>query len=319
MRIVFMGTGEIAVPAFTALLQSGYSVAGLVTQPDRPVGRHQVMTPPPLKPLAESAGVPVLQPESMRNEEAVAALAALSPDIIVVMAYGQILNQAVLDTARLAIVNLHASLLPLYRGASCIQGPLARGDEKTGVTLMHVVRALDAGDVIARAEYPLTPQATGGAVHDDLAGVAADLLMSALPSLADGTAPREVQDESQMTYVPKLLRKDGELDWTRSASELERLIRAYSPWPGTFTTFYDAKGRRKNLKIYPHTEVSVELGVPGTVLRAGVEGLVVACGEGALTLLHIQPEGGKMMSAEQFLCGCPALTGQILGSSSIEG
>lgn len=319
MRIVFMGTGEIAVPAFTALLQSGYTVAGLVTQPDRPVGRHQVMTPPPLKPLAMSAGIPVLQPESMRSAEAVEALAALSPDIIVVMAYGQILNQAVLEIARLAIVNLHASLLPLYRGASCIQAPLARGDVKTGVTLMHVVRGLDAGDVIARAEYPLTPEATGGSVHDDLAGVAAELLMSALPSLSDGTASREAQDESQMTYVPKLLRKDGELDWKRPAAELERLIRAYSPWPGTFTTFCDAKDRRKNLKIYPHTEVSGESGAPGTVLRASAEGIVVACGEGALTLLHIQPEGGKMMSAEQFLCGCPALAGQILGSSSTEG
>lgn len=322
MRIVFMGTGEIAVPSFAALLKEGHSVVGLVTQPDRPVGRHQVLTPPPLKPLALASGIPVLQPESLREDGAIAELAALEPDIVVVMAYGQILTQRVLDLARVATVNLHASLLPLYRGASCIQAAIARGDGQTGVTLMHIVRALDAGDIIARQEYPLDGEATGGAVHDALAAVAADLLLNSLPGLMTGAAARTPQDEALMTYAPKLLRNNGLLDWSSPAAELERLIRAYCPWPGTFTTFRDLKGNVKKLKIHPLTVVlpEVELSesgmsglAPGTVLRASGDQLIVACGDGALGLRQIQPEGGRNMSVEEFLRGSSLQAGTVLG------
>lgn len=322
MRIVFMGTGEIALPSFTALLREGHSVVGLVTQPDRPVGRHQVLTPPPLKPLALESGIPVLQPESLREDAAVAELAALEPDIVVVMAYGQILTQRVLDLARVATVNLHASLLPLYRGASCIQAAIAHGDGQTGVTLMHIVRALDAGDIIARQEYSLDGKSTGGAVHDVLANVAAELLLKSLPGLIAGTAARTPQDEALMTYAPKLLRRDGLLDWSLPAAELERLIRAYCPWPGTFTTFRDVRGKIKNLKIHPHTVVlsGAELPepgmsglAPGTVLSASGDQLIVACGEGALGLRQVQPEGGRNMVVEEFLRGSSLQSGSVLG------
>lgn len=315
MRIIFMGTGEIALPSFQALIESGAEVTALITQPDKPTGRHQTLTPPPLKPVAEAAGIPVLQPHSLKTEEALAAVAALRPDLLIVMAYGQILSRELLDIPRIGSVNLHASLLPRHRGASCIQAAISAGDQETGVTLMHIVQALDAGDIIARIVRPLSPQDTGEQVHDDLSVLAARLLMETLPSIEAGTALRQPQDEGLVTYAPKLLRHHGELDWSRPAPELERQIRAYSPWPGTYTMFTDARGKRKKLKIHPPVTIQDCPPAPaGQILTAAGDTLVVSCGSQALQFHVLQPEGGKMMTARAFLNGQSVSPGERFGA-----
>jgi len=301
-----MGTGDIAIPAFERLLSSGYEIAGLVTQPDKPVGRKQLLTSPKIKVVAEAKGIPIWQPEKARNKEFLAEIETLAPDIIVVMAYGQILTQRLINIPRIAIINVHASLLPLYRGASCIQGPIADGHDATGVTIMHVVKALDAGDIILQEKTPILPNDTGGVVHDRLAKITPDSLLKALELLVNDEAPRVSQDDNQSTYAPKLMRDDGKLNFSKSAPELERLIRAYHPWPGTFMTYTDKKGKARRLKVFPPTQIT-----EGTELEAGVlseqDGkLYVGCGnESALELTSVQPEGSKVMSANDFLKGNP--------------
>lgn len=302
-----MGTGEIALPSLRALLDSGHEVCAVLTQPDRPVGRHQELHPPAPKVLAEKAGVPVLQPENLRRPDDRIELEALKPELIVVMAYGQILPREVLELPGVACINVHASLLPRHRGASCLQAAIAAGDPVSGVTVMHVVRKLDAGDMILRREVSLADDETGGSLHDRLAELAPEVLLESIRLLEAGEAPREVQDEAATTYAPKLLREDGRLDWSRGAGELERLIRAYEPWPGTFTHFRDARGRERRLKVFPGTEVVDGDGDPGTVL-AGEDGeLVVACGQEGLRLTTVQPDGGRRMSTEEFLVGHPGV------------
>lgn len=313
MRIVFMGTGDIAIPSFRALLNQVPDLVGLVTQPDRPVGRHQTLTPPPLKPMALEAGISILQPESLRSPDSIDALRELQPDLIIVMAYGQILSQEVLDIPSLGCVNLHASLLPRHRGAACIQSALVDGDSEIGVTLMHIVKKLDAGDIIAQKSRPVKMEETGGEAHDDLACMAAELLMENLKALEAGTAPRTPQDESLVTYAPKLLREDGRIDWSQPAEQLERLVRAYSPWPGTFTTYRDNKDRIKHLKIHPKIVVSPHSGTPGQILHAQGDVITVACGSNALDLYQVQPEGSKSMPARAFIIGTKNLEGSILG------
>ena len=303
MRVLFMGTGEIGEPALAWLLGSRHEVCGVVTQPDRPVGRHQVLTAPGPKVLAQEAGVPVLQPERVRDPVALAEMAALAPEVIVVIAYGQILPQTVLDLPTVACINVHGSLLPRHRGAACIQAAIAAGDVTSGVTVMHVTRELDSGDIILHREITLAPDETGGSLHDRLKELAPEALGRALDLLEKGAAPRIPQEEALSTYVPKLLREDGLLDWARPAGELERLIRAYHPWPGTFTRIRDGRGRERRLKIFPGTEVRAETGEPGVVLGAGGDGIVVACGSGALVLDVLQPEGGRRLSAAEFLAG----------------
>ena len=313
MRIVFMGTGDIAIPTFRALINSGMKIVGLVTQPDRPVGRHQVMTPPPLKPLAIEAGIPVLQPESLRQAESVSELKELQPDLIIVMAYGQILSQEVLDIAPKGCVNLHASLLPRHRGAACIQSAIDSGDNEIGVTLMHVVKKLDAGDIIAQIKRPIKEGETGGVAHDDLAEMAAMLTLEQLPYLKSGELNRLPQDENLVTYAPKLLREDGRLDWNMTAAQLARRVRAYSPWPGTFTTYRDNKGKVSHLKIHPPVTVVDDAGAPGSIILAEGDKLIIGCGKGALKLEQVQPEGSKSMNVRSFISGARHLTDSQLG------
>ena len=231
MRIVFMGTGDIAIPAFRSLIRHS-DLAGLVTQPDRPVGRHQVLTAPAIKNIAREAGIPVLQPHSLRSPDALSNLRRLNPDLIVVMAYGQILSQEVIDMAPMGCINAHASLLPRHRGAACIQSAIKSGDAETGITIMHIVRKLDAGDIIAQISTPLEGTETGGSLHDKLARMTPDVLLPVIHSIEKGTATRIRQQEILATYAPKLLRADGKIDWTRPAEEIGRMIRAYDPWPG---------------------------------------------------------------------------------------
>jgi len=299
MRLIFIATGEIALPSFRHLLENGPRPIALVTQPDKPVGRHQVLTPPAIKVEALAAGIPVYQPEKIGD--ITAELAALDPEILVVMAYGQILRKNILTLASRAIINLHASLLPKYRGAACIQAAIDAGDAETGITAMHVVRELDAGDVILMKSIPITADETGGTLHDRLADLSPLVLSEALEKLADGTAPRIPQDDAASSYIPKLERDDGKIDWNQDAAAIERRIRAYDPWPGTYTTSIEG-GKEKRLKIFPPATVVQQTLVPGEISTADGD-LTIGCGNDALVITMLQPDGGKRMSAADYLHG----------------
>ncbi len=299
MRLIFIATGEIALPSFRRLLESGPRPLALVTQPDKPVGRHQTLTPSVIKLEALAAGIPVYQPEKIGD--IAAELAACEPEILVVMAYGQILRKDILTLASHAIINLHASLLPKYRGAACIQAAIDAGDSETGITAMHVVRELDAGDMIVARSIPIAADETGGSLHDRLADLAPAVMAEALEKLANSTAARIPQDNAASSYVSKLERDDGRLDWSQDATSLERRIRAYDPWPGTFTHAIE-DGRVKRLKIFPAVNVVDHSLTHGEILSDASE-LIVGCGTGALRLLTVQPEGGRKMLAADYLRG----------------
>lgn len=326
MRIVMMATGDIALPCFQALLGTGELVA-LITQPDRPAGRHQQLTPPTIKLRAEEAGLPVYQPEKVSSPEAVEQLRAWAPDLVVVMAYGQLLSQEVIDVAQLACINVHASLLPRHRGAACIQAAIEAGDDETGVTIMHVVKKLDAGDIICQARVPLKGTETAETLHDDLSALAPAPLLQAISMLKAGDAPRTEQDASLMTYAPKLLRADGRIDWEQPALQIARKIRAYHSWPGTYTHYPSVKsGSDKPLKIFPPVDVfsNVPKSVddrPGMVLSATADGLIVSCGGvhgGAIRISTLQPPGARKMNVESFFAGHKIIPGMILGMPNPE-
>ncbi len=326
MRIVMMATGDIAIPAFHALAREG-ELVGLITQPDRPVGRHQELTPPRIKLCAQDAGVPVFQPEKMKDAAAVAQLRALEPDIVVVMAYGQILSQEIIHVPRIACINAHASLLPRHRGAACIQAAIEAGDDETGITIMHVVKKLDAGDIICQHSISLSGHETAESLHDDLAEMAPAALLEAIASLAAGSCDAREQDENLMTYAPKLLRADGRIDWSQPSFQVARKIRAYHSWPGTFTLYPSVKsGGDKMLKIYPPVEVFSRYRkpvgtVPGEVLEAGPGGMLVSCGGrngGAIRIKTLQPTGARKMNAESFFAGHKVMPGTILGIETPE-
>lgn len=299
MRLIFLATGDIALPAFRQLIESGPKPIALVTQPDKPVGRKQEMTPPAIKLLALAAGIPVLQPEVIGD--AAAELAAMDPEVIAVMAYGQILRENVLGLASKAIINLHASLLPKYRGAACIQAAIDAGDVESGITVQHVVKKLDAGDLILTKRLAIAADETGGSLHDRLSELAVPALQEAINLLEDGTALRVPQDEAASSYIGKLGRDDGRLDWSMSAVRLERRIRAYDPWPGTYTTVRDGE-RECRIKVFPPTQVVAADLVPGEVKRGGNH-LIVGTSEGGLELFQVQPEGGRRMTVEEYLRG----------------
>ena len=255
--------------------------------------------PPAIKTAAIAAGIPVLQPEKIGD--ATAHLVALKPDILVVMAYGQILRDDILTLPSKAIVNLHASLLPKYRGAACIQAAIDAGDTETGVTSMHVVRALDAGDMIFAKSIPIADSDTGGSLHDRLSVLAAEVLGVTLENITNGRASSIPQDEELASYVPKLGRDDGRLDWNRTSSALERRIRAYDPWPGTFTIHLES-GKGKRLKIFPPT-LPLDMNLAPGALSCDGSRLIVGCGVGSLEVISVQPEGGKRMGAADYLRG----------------
>ena len=321
-----MATGDIAIPSFN-LLAAGGELVGLITQPDRPVGRHQTLTPPRIKVCAQEVGIPVFQPERMRDAEAVAQLRALEPDLVVVMAYGQILSQEVIDVPKLACINAHASLLPRHRGAACIQAAIEAGDDETGITIMYVVKKLDAGDIICSTSIPLRGTETGESLHDDLAELAPNTLAEAIDMLRNGTVDPQEQDESVMTYAPKLLRVHGHIDWNEPAIQVSRKIRAYHSWPGTFTTYPSVKsGADKQLKIFPPIDCFPRMkkpvdAVPGMVLESGPNGMLVSCGGprgGAVRIATMQPPGARKMNAESFFAGHKIMPGTILGLSPQE-
>lgn len=298
MRLIFIATGDIALPSFRHLLAHGPRPLALVTQPDKPVGRHQTMTSPTIKVEALAAGIPVLQPEKI--SEAVEEMRAFDPEVLVVMAYGQILRKDVLKLPSKAIINLHGSLLPRHRGASCVQAAIDMGDKESGIAAIHVIRELDAGDVIFDKAIPIQPDETGGTLHDKLADVAAEVLAETLARIEAGTDTRTPQDASLSNYAPKLERDHGRIDWSMDADALERRIRAYDPWPGTFTTVLE-DGKWKRVKIFPLTE-AVDLDLATGEVRTE-DGLIVGCGKGALKITHLQPEGSKRMNAADYLRG----------------
>ncbi len=299
MRVVYMATGDIAIPSLHRLIGfPGIELVAVYTQPDRPFGRKLELHPPEIKTHAQAAGLPVFQPERLSDPEALEALRGLQPDLIVVMAYGQILRRAVLKLPPLGCINLHASLLPRHRGASPIQAAIREGDSETGITVMHVAPALDSGDVIHAKSIPILPGETGGSLHDRLAELAPEALAEALPGLLSGTAPRTPQDANLATYLGKLSREDGALDWTRPATDIERWIRAFDPWPGTYTEWQGQK-----LKLFPPVGLLEASGRPGEILQAEGDDLVVACGTGAIALRELQIEGRKRLDVRAFLAG----------------
>ena len=250
MRILFIGTGEIGLPAFRWLLESGHEIMGAVTQPDKPAGRKQELLASPIKRAALARGLPVFQPRKIREPDPVAQIVALAPDVIVVMAYGQILPKAILDAPRLACLNLHASLLPRHRGAAPIQAAILSGDTESGITVMYMDEGLDTGDVLLSLAIPIESQETGGTLHDRLAEIAPAALEQALAALEAGNAPRAKQDSALATYSPKLERENGLIPWHLPAGEVDRHIRAMDPWPGAYTWLPEAGGAPKKLKIF---------------------------------------------------------------------
>ncbi len=303
MRVVFLGTGDIGLPSLEALLASpGIEVVAVVTQPDKPVGRKLVLTPPQVKVRAQAAGIPVLQPPRVRH--AVDELTAFQADVFVVVAYGQILPRTVLDIPRLACLNIHASLLPRHRGAAPIQAAIRDGDAETGITIMWMDEGLDTGDILLTEPCPIAPDETGGSLHDKLAALAPRALSRALDLLAQDAAPRAPQDHARATHVRKLTREDGHIDWTCSATEIERLVRAFDPWPGTFCLLPDAGGGATHLKVHRAAVVPAAEACPagGTVLTSK-DRLLVSCGAGTLELLELQLEGKRRLPASEFLRG----------------
>ncbi|WP_089967613.1 methionyl-tRNA formyltransferase [Lihuaxuella thermophila] len=304
-----MGTPDFAVPSLEALVAENYHVVGVVTQPDRPKGRKKELTSPPVKVAAEQHHIPVFQPVKLRDPEAVQTVLGLKPDLIVTAAYGQILPEEILKAPRFGCINVHASLLPKYRGGAPIHRAIMEGEKETGVTIMYMVKALDAGDMIAQRAVPITERDHVGSMHDKLSRVGADLLKEVLPRLIRGEIQAVPQDESQATYAPNIRREDEKMDWTRPAEELARQVRGLHPWPVAFTLW---KG--KPFKIWwaePSGEPAEKS--PGTVKRVAEDGIAVATGEGTLILKEVQPSGKKRMSVEEFVRGRQMEAGERLG------
>lgn len=307
MRVIFIGTGDIGLPVLQWLMRSdAHELVGIVTQPDRPVGRDQRIQQPPIKAAVAGLGIPVFQPERIKREEAVREIQALAPDVIVVMAYGQILPTAILDIPHVACLNLHASLLPRHRGAAPIQSAIAAGDRDSGITVMYMDEGLDTGDIMLQSVTGITPEETGGSLHERLAEMAPGALEEALELLATGTAPRARQNTDEATYAPKLEREHGLIDWHEPAELIERKIRAFDPWPSAYTTLRDASGRERKLKIFRARVAAERSTGAGELLEAGGE-LLVGTADGALLLLEVQLEGKKRMAAGDLLRGNPWL------------
>jgi methionyl-tRNA formyltransferase len=301
------------------LIQSAkIDLAAVVTQPDKPVGRSQVLTPPAPKRLAESVGVQVLQPNRVRKPEALADIAALRPDLIVVAAYGQILPRALLDMPTVACINLHASLLPRHRGAAPAQASILAGDTVSGITVMYLAEGLDTGDILLQRELPIRHRETGGSLHDRLAPLAAEALESALELLIRGEALRIPQAEDQATYAGKLDRDSGLVHWNESCWQIDRLVRAMNPWPGAYTLVSLSDQSARRLKLHRVLPMHRRTGAPGQVLGATRRGLIVGAGSGSVLLLEVQLEGKRRMSATEFVRGFPLPVGTRLGDSGID-
>lgn len=298
-----MGTPDFAVASLEALLEAGYNVIGVVTQPDRPVGRKQVLTPPPVKEAALRHGLPVLQPEKIKVEEALEEVLALSPDLIVTAAYGQILPKRLLDAPKHGCINVHASLLPKYRGGAPIHKSIVEGEKESGVTIMYMVEALDAGDMLSKVVVPIEERDTVGLLHDKLAAAGSALLLETIPQLLAGSIEAQPQNHDEATFAPNIKRTDERIDWTRTAEQIYNQVRGLNPWPVAFTSY---QGKVWKLWWVEKLVGQAAENEPGTILAREEDGLIVACGDGAVKITELQPEGKKRMSALDFLRGAGA-------------
>ena len=310
MRIVFMGTPDFAVPCLARLLDDGHEVAGVFTQPDKPRGRGYKLMPPPVKELALERGLPVYQPAKMRDGEALSILRELSPELVVVVAYGKILPKEILELPKYGCVNVHGSLLPRWRGAAPIQWSVIAGDAEGGVTTMYMAEGLDTGDMILRRATPIGPDETSDELYERLAALGAQALSETVTLIAAGRAPREPQDDAASCYAPMLSKELAEIDFSKPAREVHNLVRGMNSWPVAHTTLGG-----KLLKVY-RTRASQVTGAPGDL--HGGKSFTLACGEGAVELVEIQAEGGRRMNAADYLRGHPVAAGTRLGESPNE-
>jgi methionyl-tRNA formyltransferase len=308
LRIVFLGTPAFAVPSLEALIRSRHDVAGVVSQPDRPKGRGQQLQPTPTKQTASTHGIPVLQPAKIRDEAFLQAIRDLCPDLGVVVAFGRILPDALLAIPRLGMINVHASILPRYRGAAPIQRAVLAGDAETGVSIMRVVSELDAGPVLSIARAPIPPDATSGDMETVLATLGATQLLPIVDALAEGRAVEVPQDHAGATHAAKISKADGPIDWHAPATVLHNRVRGLQPWPLASTTL---DGQRLVVRKTRANAIDTHAAAPGTIVRAYGDQLTVACGGGtAIDVLEIQPEGRRTMTAREFLAGRADLEGK---------
>jgi len=307
LRVIFMGTPQFACPTLQRLIDRGDEIPAVVTQPDRPKGRGQKSVPPPVKELAERHGLPVLQPIKVRAPEFIESVREMNPDVVVVVAFGQILPKALLEIPRYGCINVHASLLPRYRGAAPLNWCVINGEIETGVTTMLMDVGLDTGDMLLKKATPIDPDEDTSSLHDRLSLIGADLLYETLDLLVQGKLVPEKQDEALSCYAPMLKKEDGLIDWTRDARTIRNLVRGMSPWPGAFT-YLDGK----LVKVY-RTRIGEGEGAPGTVIAAGRDGIEVACGGGSLLLDELQLEGKKRLPVRDFLAGCRIAPGTAFG------
>ena len=299
MRVVFMGTPDIAATCLKKILADGFDVVGVYTQPDRPKGRGMKLVASPVKEVAVAAGIPVFQPENFREEETVEQLRALQPDICAVVAYGRILPQKVLDVPKYGCINIHASLLPKYRGSAPYQWAVLDGLTETGVTAMYLTREMDAGDIIDISKTPIGENETAGELLDHLAGLGAELLSRTLTRFESGKVPAPPQDASGVSYAPMLDKSMCPIDWTKTAQQVHNHVRGLHPWP---VATMELQG--KTFKVHA-TRVVEGSGKPGEILSLTKTGLRIACGEGAVEIISLQAEGGKRMAASDYFRGHP--------------
>lgn len=303
MRILFMGTPDFAVASLKRLVEDGHDVCGVFTQPDKPKNRGMKLQAPPVKEFALAHDIPVFQPETVKDGTALNIIRDLAPELIAVAAYGRILPVDILDYPAYGCINVHSSLLPKYRGSAPIHWAILNGDAESGVTIMHMAKAMDAGDIIAQAVTPIDPNETVEMLHDRLAQMGATLLVEVVEQLHNGTATRTPQDESKVTYAPMLSRELSPLDWSRTARQLHDQVRGLIPWPATTT---DIIGDQP-VKVFEVEETGVKTAAaPGTIVAAGKDGIDVACGDGMLLRIkQLQAQGGKRMAAADYLRGHP--------------
>lgn len=308
LRIIFMGTPDFAAATLNALIDGPDEVVALVTQPDRAKGRGKKLTPPPTKVLAESAGIPVLQPAKIKTEEFSNGLLSYQPDLIVVTAYGRILPKSLLELAPLGCLNVHGSLLPQYRGAAPIQWSVINGDKEAGVTIIQMNEGMDTGDMLLKAKITTEPDETAGSLFAKLAVLGSATLLQAIKGLQEGTIIPVPQNHDLATVAPMLKKDDGLIDWQKDAKEIERIIRGLDPWPTAFCFLH-----KKRLRLFrPEVVYQDSDAHPGTVLQADKRGILIACGKNTLLIKEIQPEGKKRMPVESFLCGHPIAPGTLL-------
>ena len=312
MRIVFMGTPDFAEAALDALIKAGFDIACAVTQPDREKGRGREVQASPVKTCAMAHGIPVLQPDRVRDPGAVKALKAFRADVFVVAAFGQILPQTVLDIPRLGCVNIHASLLPRHRGAAPIQQALLDGDKTTGITIMKMDAGMDTGDILYREEIAVTEEDTGGTLFAKLSALGASCIVKALPLLEQGLLVPEKQDHALATNAPKITKESGRIDWMRDAEHIARLVRAFDPWPGAYTVLDGKTLKITGAQAVMSDEQGPEVGA-GCVLSATPEGIRVRTGAGDLIITELQPAGKRRMAVPDFLNGHALESGTVLG------